>query len=94
MSRRRIHRAAVTAATMQRFLERLEAGEPAWRAGAREPGRRLLPEDREAVRRLANTCSRCLQEGHWHNQCPQLICRVCGQGGHKAHRCPNGERAG
>lgn len=94
MSRRRIYRAAVPAATMQRCLVRLEAGEPAERAGAPEPGRRLLPEDREAVRRLANTCSQCLEEGHHRQQCPYLICRACGQGGHKAKRCPNGGRAG
>lgn len=94
MTRRRIHRAAVEAALIKRVIERVEDGEPAHRAIAREPGRRLLPDDREEVRRLANTCSRCLQEGHWRNECPELICRACGQGGHKANRCPNGERAG
>ena len=85
MSRRSI-RAGARPAQTRRKLERLIG------LGLVPPHVRLphveLPKDREEIKRLANECWLCREQGHKHTACPTVQCHACGEFGHMKRRCP------
>lgn len=85
MGRRNFHRAARGPFILGLVHEAIERGERNIEAAYR--GVRL-PKDRDAVRRLADTCLECGEVGHQRRACPALPCYLCGEPGHRQRRCP------